>query len=49
VLGVRFGPMRAFVITAPREASVLDVPEPNAGEGEVVVDVMRAGVCGTDV
>jgi 2-desacetyl-2-hydroxyethyl bacteriochlorophyllide A dehydrogenase len=42
-------PMRAFVITGPGSASVLDVPEPSPREGEVVVDVIRAGVCGTDV
>ena len=41
--------MRAFVITAPGAAEVADVPEPVAGPGEVVVDVRRAGVCGTDV
>ncbi|GAA1031442.1 alcohol dehydrogenase catalytic domain-containing protein [Virgisporangium ochraceum] len=28
---------------------MVDVPEPVAGPGEVVVDVERAGVCGTDV
>ncbi len=42
-------PLRAFVITGPAAASVQDVPEPRAGRGEVVVDVIRAGVCGTDV
>lgn len=41
--------MRAFVITAPGVAGVHDVPEPVALPGEVVVDVHRAGVCGTDV
>jgi len=41
--------VRAFVITGPREASVIDVPEPRPGAREVVVDVTRAGVCGTDV
>jgi threonine dehydrogenase-like Zn-dependent dehydrogenase len=41
--------VRAFVVTAPREAGVLDVPEPVPAPGEVVVDVRRAGVCGTDV
>ncbi|WP_243061722.1 zinc-binding dehydrogenase [Humibacter sp. RRB41] len=41
--------MRAFVITAPGQAEVADVPEPVAASGEVVVDVQRAGVCGTDV
>ena len=40
--------MRAFVITAPGEAGVQDVAPPVPGRGEVVVDVARAGVCGTD-
>ncbi len=41
--------MRALVLTGPRSAEVLDVPTPRAGAGEVVIDVQRAGVCGTDV
>ena len=41
--------MRAFVVTGPGEAGPAEVPEPVAGVGEVVVDVERAGVCGTDV
>lgn len=41
--------MRAFVLTGPRAFSVRDVPVPEAVPGEVVVDVERAGVCGTDV
>ncbi|WSJ78318.1 alcohol dehydrogenase catalytic domain-containing protein [Amycolatopsis sp. NBC_01307] len=41
--------MRAFVLTGPRAFSVQDVPVPEAVPGEVVVDVERAGVCGTDV
>ena len=41
--------MRAFVVTAPRTAEVQDVAEPAAGPGQVVVDVARVGVCGTDV
>ena len=41
--------MRAFVITAPGDAGVQEVEAPEAGPGEVVVDVERAGVCGTDV
>lgn len=41
--------MRAFVITGPRSSAVIDVPEPVPSAGEVVVDVERAGVCGTDV
>ena len=41
--------MRAFVLTGPRTSAVLDVPPPVAAPGEVVVDVERVGVCGTDV
>jgi 2-desacetyl-2-hydroxyethyl bacteriochlorophyllide A dehydrogenase len=41
--------MRAFVLTGPRESAVLDVEPPVAGAGQVVVDVHRVGVCGTDV
>jgi threonine dehydrogenase-like Zn-dependent dehydrogenase len=40
--------MRAFVITAPGEGAVQEVDPPTATPGEVVVDVRRAGVCGTD-
>jgi threonine dehydrogenase-like Zn-dependent dehydrogenase len=41
--------MRAFVLTAPRTASVIEVEAPAAGPGQVVVDVARVGICGTDV
>ena len=41
--------MRAFVLTAPRQYAVQDVPEPVAAPGEAVVAVERVGVCGTDV
>ncbi|WP_236796195.1 zinc-binding dehydrogenase [Amycolatopsis sp. GM8] len=41
--------MRAFVVTAPGEAGVKEVEPPVAVAGEVVVDVERVGVCGTDV
>jgi threonine dehydrogenase-like Zn-dependent dehydrogenase len=41
--------MRAFVLTGPYECAVLEVPAPVAVPGEVVVDVERVGVCGTDV
>jgi threonine dehydrogenase-like Zn-dependent dehydrogenase len=41
--------MRAFVITGPGQASVQDVEPPVAKDGEVVVAVERAGVCGTDM
>ncbi|MGW4929829.1 zinc-dependent alcohol dehydrogenase [Agromyces sp. NPDC004153] len=41
--------MRALVITGPGRAEVQDVPPPAAVPGEVVVDVGRAGICGTDL
>ena len=41
--------MRAWVLTGPREGSVHEVAPPVAAAGEVVVDVERVGVCGTDV
>ena len=40
--------MRAFVVSAPRRGSVEDVAPPVAAPGEVVVDVERVGLCGTD-
>lgn len=41
--------MKAFVVHGPGKAEVADVAEPEPGVGEVVVEVERAGVCGTDV
>ncbi|MDN3026943.1 alcohol dehydrogenase catalytic domain-containing protein [Streptomyces sp. S.PB5] len=41
--------MRAFVLTGPGAYEVQDLPAPVAGPGDVVVDVERVGVCGTDV
>jgi threonine dehydrogenase-like Zn-dependent dehydrogenase len=41
--------MRALVITGPGRAEVQDVAAPSAADGEVIVDVHRAGICGTDV
>jgi threonine dehydrogenase-like Zn-dependent dehydrogenase len=41
--------MRAVVLSGPGACTVEDVPVPAAAPGEVVVDVERAGVCGTDV
>jgi threonine dehydrogenase-like Zn-dependent dehydrogenase len=37
------------VVTAPGQAEVIDVAEPDAAPGEVVVDVEQVGLCGTDV
>ena len=41
--------MRAFVLTGPREFEVQDVADAAAAPGQVVIDVQRVGVCGTDV
>lgn len=41
--------IRAFVLTAPGEFAVRAVPAPVPAPGEVVVDVERVGVCGTDL
>jgi len=41
--------VRAFVVTGPRTTSVLDVEPPTASPGQVVVDIARVGLCGTDV
>jgi threonine dehydrogenase-like Zn-dependent dehydrogenase len=41
--------MRALVVTAPREAGVVEVPGPVAAPGQLLVDVERVGICGTDV
>jgi threonine dehydrogenase-like Zn-dependent dehydrogenase len=40
--------MRAFVIAGPGRASVEEVDAPVAASGQVIVDVERAGICGTD-
>jgi threonine dehydrogenase-like Zn-dependent dehydrogenase len=41
--------VRAFVLTRAREFEVQDVAPPVAAPGQVVIDVQRVGVCGTDV
>ncbi len=41
--------MRALVLTGPGKAEVQEVEPPAPGPGEVVVDVERVGVCGTDL
>lgn len=41
--------MRAFVVTGPGESAVEEVDAPVAAAGQVVVDLDRVGVCGTDM
>jgi 2-desacetyl-2-hydroxyethyl bacteriochlorophyllide A dehydrogenase len=40
--------MRALIIDGPRSARVGEVEVPRAAPGQVVVDVHRVGICGTD-
>ncbi|WP_382307484.1 zinc-binding dehydrogenase [Herbiconiux sp. UC225_62] len=41
--------MRALVVREPRTASVEEVTDPVPSSGELVVDVERVGICGTDI
>jgi len=41
--------VRAFLIPSPGEGVVGNVAPPTAGTDQVVIDVLRAGICGTDV
>ena len=41
--------MRALVLTGVGKLEMQDVPEPAAGEGEVLVRVTSAGICGSDI
>jgi threonine dehydrogenase-like Zn-dependent dehydrogenase len=40
--------MRALTVAAPRQAYVEQVAPPAPGPHEVVVEVVRVGLCGTD-
>jgi L-iditol 2-dehydrogenase len=43
--------MKAVVKTRPEPGNVeyIDMPDPKAGPGQVVIEVCNAGVCGTDI
>lgn len=41
--------MRALIVSAALTAGVEEIPAPVPGPGEVVVDIDRVGMCGTDV
>ncbi|MCD9022406.1 zinc-dependent alcohol dehydrogenase family protein [Cohnella sp. NL03-T5] len=41
--------MRALVVEGPENAVIREVPIPRANNGEIVVQVRRAGICGTDL
>jgi 2-desacetyl-2-hydroxyethyl bacteriochlorophyllide A dehydrogenase len=41
--------MKAFVITDPNKFSLMDVPKPEPACDEVLIKVVAAGFCGTDI
>ena len=41
--------MKAVRLTGARSLSVVDAPAPQAGPGEVVLDVVACGICGSDL
>ena len=41
--------MKAVVYDAPRQYAVREIPDPEAGPGEVRIKVRQVGVCGTDL
>lgn len=43
------GTMRALVFTAPGVVELQDVPRPLTGDGELVLDVKAAGICGSEL
>ena len=41
--------MRAAFLTAPQTFEIREIPEPEKKEGEVLVRIAAAGVCGSDL
>ncbi|WP_353649654.1 zinc-dependent alcohol dehydrogenase family protein [Nakamurella sp. A5-74] len=41
--------MKAVLYTGPREFSVTDIPVPDVGPSDVLIEIDRTGVCGTDL
>ena len=41
--------MRALVFTGPGSVELCDVPEPDPGPGEILVNVHAAGICGSEL
>ena len=41
--------MRAFVIISPLKGEVVEVSEPEVRPNDLLIQVLRAGICGTDV
>ena len=41
--------MKALVYTAPYHMELQDLPEPQVGDGEILIKVVASGICGSDV
>jgi threonine dehydrogenase-like Zn-dependent dehydrogenase len=41
--------MLAFVLHGPEDMRAADLPRPEPGEGQVLLRVRRAGICGSDI
>src|ERR1019366_7266563 len=41
--------MKALRVVAPRTVEIQDLPDLIAGPGQLLVDVERVGICGTDI
>ncbi len=41
--------MRAMVFTKPGTVEMLDVPEPEVGPGDVIVEIAASGICGSEL
>ena len=41
--------MKAAVLTAPRKIEIIDIPEPEPGLEDVLIDIQVIGLCGSDL
>ena len=41
--------MKQVIATAPKELTIVDVPKPELAAGEILVQTLVAGVCGSDL
>src|SRR5206468_2079349 len=41
--------VRAVLLEGPRQAVLREVPPPRLGPGDVLVEIERAGICGSDI
>jgi len=46
---VKSHPVKALLLTAPSRLELVDAPDPQPAEGEVLVRVRACGICGSDI